>query len=327
MNDLVYTDAAYTEVGVIQRYTLDLAFGVDENDFELKTGADMLLQPGALVYVEGTEWGGIVDSVQVDETGEVPEVTNRGRTWHGILAGKVLCPDSGESHYTYDCDANALLAEVIERCGLGAVFEASAGASAAVSGEFDRYTDAYSGLKKELAANGLRLGIERVPAGKTLLSAVPVRDYSEEMYSDQMAMDVTLDYRPVNHLVCLGSGELAARQVVHLYADIDGAVSTTQTLFGAAERAEVYDYSGSSDLTADGTKKLKELQGEGTEIDLDLPDGGGYHIGDTIGCTSVTTGIAVTATVNKLIVKVGEDRVPIVSYEVGNLNGSDAKDY
>lgn len=326
MNDLVYTDASYTEVGVIQRYTLDMAFGADENDFELKTGADMLLQPGALVYVEGTEWGGIVDSVQVDETGDVPEVTHRGRTWHGILAGKVVCPDSGASHYTYDCDANALLAAIIERCGLGAVFEAPSTEAGAISGRFDRYCDAYSGLKKALAANGLRLGIERVPAGKTLLSAVPVRDYSEEMYSDQMAMDVTLDYRPVNHLVCLGSGELAAREVVHLYADVEGNVSTEQSIFGADERTEVYDYSGSDSLAEDGAKKLSEMQGSGSAIDLDLPDGGGYCIGDTIGCTSVTTGIAVTATVNKIIVKVGEDLVPIVSYEVGSLT-ADAKDY
>ena len=68
------------------------------------------------------------------------------------------------------------------------------------------------------------------------------------------------------------------------------------------------------------------MQGDGSAIDLDLSDGGGYCIGDTIGCTSVTTGIAVTATVNKMIVKVGEDGAPIVRYEVGSLT-ADAKDY
>jgi hypothetical protein len=39
---------------------------------------------------------------------------------------------------------------------------------------------------------------------------------------------MTLNNSGVNHLICLGSGELQNRIVVHLYVDADGNISQTQ---------------------------------------------------------------------------------------------------
>ena len=54
--DLIYTDSSRKDLGVLQGYKLDEAFGKDENDFEITT--DLLntrLQEDYFIYIEGTE--------------------------------------------------------------------------------------------------------------------------------------------------------------------------------------------------------------------------------------------------------------------------------
>lgn len=319
MADVVYATTDGVELGVVHGYELDCAFGVDENDFELKCGVEPLLDAGMLLYMEGTEWGGIIDNVEVDETTSAPQATYKGRTWHGMLESSIVIPDAGADYFEYDMDANALIAAIIERQGIGSTFAAAEGEAGMVRGRFDRYKGVYFSLRKALANAGMRLDVERVAAGKTVLRAVPVTDYSEEMYSDQFSMKYAAQGISVNHLVCLGKGNLKDRQVLHLYADEEGNVSQTQSIFGMRERTEVYSNTSADNLLEDATKKLQELQAHGTEIELDLTDGGAYRIGDTIGCQSVTTGMVVTAVVNKLIVKAEDGDVPVVSFKVGNL--------
>lgn len=63
--DLIYTNADLVDQGVLQDCVLDLAFGTDENDFELEVPADgVTLEAGALLYMEGTEYGGMVDGMR-----------------------------------------------------------------------------------------------------------------------------------------------------------------------------------------------------------------------------------------------------------------------
>ena len=53
--DLIYTDSSRKDLGVLQGYKLDEAFGKDENDFEITT--DLLntrLQEDYFIYIEGT---------------------------------------------------------------------------------------------------------------------------------------------------------------------------------------------------------------------------------------------------------------------------------
>ena len=121
----------------------------------------------------------------------------------------------------------------------------------------------------------------------------------------RVASKSTRNWRPVNHLIGLGQGELSARQRVDWYADASGRVSQTPSLTGMDEVAQVYDYSNAeptelSDRTRD---KLKELQAQG-EVKVTVREGGGYAVGDTVRARDHNTGIAVRATVSKKIVKV-----------------------
>lgn len=335
VTDLTYTDASWTELGVVTEYELDMAWGIDENDFELKMGTTPALAPRSLVYVEGTEWGGVIDRRSVDETTGEVEVVYGGRTWHGILAGRVICPSSGADYRAYNGDANAIIAELIGEYGLSELFTVPSEASAQINGRFDRYCTLYDGLKKELNRHGLRLDIVKPSGSKVIIRAVEASDMSGDYYSDQYDFKVDEETTHVNHLVCLGKGELKEREVVHLYADGDGNVSSSQTFIGADERVAVYNNNNATDLpeydnegnitnaddetlTELGTQRLLELQEE-SEIELFLEDQATACIGDSVGAQSVSTGISVTGTVNKLVLKIGSDGVPVISHEVGKL--------
>ena len=61
------------------------------------------------------------------------------------------------------------------------------------------------------------------------IQAVKQGNYQEELeYNGDDNIDVTMRAcnGRINHLICLGKGELANRIVVHLYAQLDGTVGT-----------------------------------------------------------------------------------------------------
>ena len=100
----------------------------------------------------------------------------------------------------------------------------------------------------------------------------------------------------VNHLICLGSGELQNRVVVHLYVDADGNISQTQTLFGADEIAAVYDYAGADQATLiqSGTQQLKNMASHDS-FQMQLETVNPVAIGDIVGGRDYITGYRMTA--------------------------------
>ena len=122
--DLIYTNSARVDQGVLQDYELDLAFGADENNLECKVQAGShCCESGSLLYIEGTEYGGIIDSIESDTDSK--EVIYTGRTWHGILNSKVIQPDSGEAYLVVSGEANAAIANLLSKLALTDLFEAS----------------------------------------------------------------------------------------------------------------------------------------------------------------------------------------------------------
>lgn len=319
MIDLTYTDPDGIEQGIIKAYQLDLAYGSDENDFELTLPIDMRIAEKSLVYIDGTEWGGIVRGGRESTMGETPVFVARGETWHGMLAETYICPAS--DHVSVGGEANAAIAYVLGYVGLSDVFDASTEPSGiSVSHRFDRFTDCYSGFRKMLAASGAKLRIGKQPGMKPILSAVPIGDYVDSGESNKYGYKLEW-YTPINHLICLGMGELEERTVLHLYADAEGNVSQTQTLFGLDERQAIYEYNNIDEakLLEDGTKKLKEMQ-DTSACKLLLPEGTAFDIGDMVGIASEKTGRSVVSTVSKAIVKVSGNGQVEITNEIGEIS-------
>lgn len=311
--DLIVTDTNGTPSGSYASWTLDLAYGSGENDFDLQCPA--CLKPGCRWWVDGTGWGGIVDDVKTSVTGGEGELTYHGRDWHGLLASKILEPDKGKDYLTMNGTIGTLLRTVISRIGLQDILTVTEGTSKTANWQFDRYCDAWSGLSKMLRASGLRLRITAAQNGVTV-DAPPITAAGDLIDSDLIDFDATLASHPVNHLICLGKGDLKDRIVVHWYADQKGTLSHTQTIKGADERTSVYELSNAdaAELETKGKTKLQELRDTGS-IDVDVEsDGIDLDVGDTVTGRDNTTGIKVTAEITKKIIKI-EDGIPTVTYE------------
>lgn len=315
--DMIYMNGALEDIGVLQEYEMDMAFGLDENDFECRIQKKAhCCEAGFYLYAEGTEYGGIIDSIE-SNTGS-GEVVYSGRTWHGMLNSKVLEPNSGEDYLTVSGEANTVIGSLLSRMGLSSMFSASsANSGLTISGyKMNRYITGYDGIVKMLkAVNGkLKLSFK---GGKAVLSAEPRHDYSqdEEFDADLVSFQAKKNFNPVNHLVCLGAGTLADRLVVHLYADANGKISQTQTFTGMKEISEVYDYSAietEEELIKEGTSKLKSYWSVANAIDIDFDaDSDIYDVGDVIGAVDNITGLQTTAMVEKKIVTIKNGKIKI----------------
>ena len=314
---LVVHDPERGDLRELLDFELDLAFGSDENAFELTCAEGLAPAEGQVVFVDATEYGGVVDETSYDAGRDATgTVTCKGRTWHGVLAGKRLLPDEGSARLSVDGKAGEVLASLVERMGLSGLFSAAAD-DTSVSYTFERFCDGYSGLKAMAKANGRKVSMRR-KGGKVEISLPPAVDYASKVDSDLLDFTLTSVHRCVNHLVCAGTGELEDRAVVHFYADAAGNVSHTQTLFGVDEITALYDYSNADEekLEDDGRKKLQEYQTQGS-VEVDAHDDIDVDVGDVISARDNAHGRTVSAEVAKKILKVSRG-VATYSYEVGS---------
>ncbi len=344
--DLIYMDSSRRDLGVMHSYQMDLAFGESENNFECKVPTSFhCCQGGYGLYVEGTEYGGVIDAIRSDTL--LQEVTYTGRTWHGILGSKIILPllqgetptegvtlketdTDGASmvnrYLTVSGDAHACIQYILQRTGLTGLFGTPATAAGVSISEyqFHRYTDAHTGLRKMLESAGLKLRLVYAD-GLVTLSAAPRSNYakSEEFDASALAVRVKKCSHAVNHLICLGGGELEDRTVMHLYTDEYGHVSTEQSLFGLDEYVDVYDFSAvesEEELLQSGTERLKELWSQDS-ISIDFNDVKTvYDVGDIVGAVEHVTGITAAAAVVKKIVTI-KNGVITIGLQTGDCTG------
>ena len=318
--DLIYTNKALEDVGVLKDYTLDLAFGSDENDFEVTIdSSNHCCESKCLLYIEGTEYGGMIDGLRIVTKDK--KLVYFGRTWHGILDSKILQPDDGKDHLIVSGEANTVIRSLIDRIGLSDLFTVSNEDSLLKVNNYkmSRYIGAYSGIKKMLDSVSGKLHFN-FRDGKVVISAFPIVDYSqdEQFDNDQIEMEVKKTENPVNHLICLGKGELSERQVIHLYTDAEGNISEDQTFTGLEENADVYDYSNAEsleDLKAKGIEKLSSYADGSVKMNFDA-ESPVYDIGDIVGAKEIITGSFVKERIIKKIVTIKNGQITI-SYKVG----------
>lgn len=262
--ELIYTDANKKDIGVINAATFDLAFGVDENNFELTIPKkNHCCEAGSIIYIEGEEYGGIVDDIELTTSDDMIKYT--GRTFHGILNAKIIEPPKGCDYLTLYGDANEVLAQLIDLLDLNDLFKADTKSSGIAIAAFDmyRYVKGYDGIRKMLGSVSAKLKM-KWQGRRAVLYAEPIIDYSvneEFMLSAVTDMSIKKRYNPVNHIIGLGKGELSERKVIHIFTDENGGImpysnvlnpvkdsdyildKRNQQLFGTAEVCDAYDLS------------------------------------------------------------------------------------
>lgn len=222
--DLVYTDDSHKDIGIIDSYDLDMAYGEDENNFELTIPrAGHCCTAGCLIYIDYTEYGGIVDDIKVNTSRDT--IIYSGRTWHGIIESKVICPEAGDDYMILSGEANEIIGNLIKLLDLTDMFEASEEDSGISIEAYQmyRYVAGYTGMRQMLKEYGGKLKMAWI-GGKVRLWAEYYIDYSQNDELDTTSIEISRTVLPVNHIICLGQGDLKDRAVIHIFTDEYGKV-------------------------------------------------------------------------------------------------------
>lgn len=309
MKRLILADSAGNELRYLLFKKYDFEVGRSENSFEVTISRSDYkdITVGSRIYIPGTEYGGLYRRLKTNTGQDV--ICPCGYTWRGLMQKKIICPPSGQNYATDTGELNAILKARVEAAFPGLFVGSTEDTGVTVSGyQYDRYCTMEAGLTKLLKSQGYRLELSYSQSLKAVVaSAVPIVNYSQQI---ELSSDMRTDYTMqsikdgVNHLICLGKGELKNRTVYHLYADTSGNISTTQTQFGTDEIAEVFDYSGGelSDLIQSGRDRLESLIGANEfnmKIDAENMEIG---IGDIVGGRDYLSGMIMTSPIAGKIV-------------------------
>ena len=320
MNDIIVAAPDGTELRCMLFSEYDFEVGDEENSFlvtiprpEWESVAN-----DSRIYIPGTEYGGLYKRLESDTKNN--SVAVGGLTWRGMLQKKILCPPAGQDYATDSGELNAILGARVSAAFPGLFVGSSESTGVTVSYQYYRYVTLYDGLKALLKSVGYKMQIEYDQMQrKVVVSAAPIVGYSSEIeYSSDMSADYSMiiDRTGINHLICLGQGELKNRIVEHRYVDGNGVISQTQTFFGENEIAETYDYAGATreDLIKSGADQLKgELNLN--EFAIELESEREVQIGDIVGSRDYITGYTVTAPITTKIVKF-EDGFVNIEYKL-----------
>lgn len=297
--------------------TMDFDLG-GENDVEI-TCTRGQLQMGYWIMAPGTEYCALIEEMEVNTNSE--EETWRGNAIRKLLEQYIIQPPSGQDYRTVSGDANEILESVLGGA-FGGIFSFPEELSEIEisSYQFERYTDALTGFTKMLATKNARLDIEVIQGGpnepfEIMISAVPIQDLSEEIeYSQDSKVNISIEEsrRGINHMICLGKGDLKDRQVVHLYAQLDGSISQKQYYKGLQERTEVYDNNNAEDLDElieGGTEQLQD-QMNYKKMNLEVQDMD-LQIADIVGGRDYNSGLFLQKPVTQKIVKIEKGTIEI----------------
>ncbi len=283
----------------------------------------------SLIYIMGTEYGGIIGEVLTDTTLDYVEL--KGLSWRGRLAKKIIQPPAGSDYKTVSGELHTVMKSLIEPefDGLFVVSHENTGVTVS-NYKFDRYCTLLDGLTKMLKSKGYRLKLtfqrEENEPGYLYIEAVPIVDYSSQIeLSRDCQLNYTMDDKRdgVNHLIVTGKGELQDRNVLHLYVQKDGSLGKTQYYTGLQEIAEVYENTSTEtdELEEASIEKLQELMNKKT-FKMDVAALGiGVDIGDIVGGRDYLTGMYMAKPVENIIYELTGD-VESKNYK---LEGEDKK--
>lgn len=259
-----------------------------------------------IVFVEGTEYGGIIlgSSINIEEN----TITYTGRTWRGLISQCIIEPPAGQDYRI----VSGNLAQSIRTLPMHPIITVEDTTYSGGTFQFERYISVLDGINDLLVAADpdLRFSLKFTQTegdydGTVSFEIVKVRDLSNMVevsqdFNDKIGLTITRDHNTPRHLICLGQGELKDREILHLYADSNWNIQTTA--IPGAFPVETYDFGGSENLQADGLKHYKELIANHEQIDVSIMDLD-VRLGDIISARDHLTGENVQAEINNIVYK------------------------
>lgn len=325
--DFTLTDIYGREMGPLEHCGVNMVLGTD-NDFQITIQNGLYDKErhgkNCRFFCPETEYGGLIRNTNPVTADKQVKLT--GMTWRGLLNQRAISPS--KNTYVYlNGEANSVLHDYITKLDMAEIFEVSKEDSGIT---FNNYqvplqTMLLDAFDQALASCNARLEIRYKQGsangkGYVLLRAVSITDHSEniELNEDGSVKLNILDYKNgVNHLICLGAGEVEQRQQVDLFAWPDGSIRKEQYYTGIDLVEQYYENTTVDtveELEEEGRKKLEELKDyKQLKISVDNTD---LELGDIVGGRERITDIYMTAPVIRKIVDVtGRGRASI-SYKL-----------
>ena len=327
MDRLIHADSNRTEIGVLTDYrqfdaqihhNCELA----DNTFQLTMSVDAWqddkIMRGDYVYINGSEFGGLVRSVNKDTANDT--VTIKGALWRALLAMRIITPPSGQAYKVYtNVELNAMISDVIgnDYVNLFSVPATSTGAT--TSCQF-RYQTKLAGLSKALLQAGYSLSCAYdASVQRVIVQARHCVDYSDyaDISSDLgIGLSITSgrvdDY---NHCIALGTGELTDRMVRELWM-LNGTIYTSRPagLLEADLRSMTFNYPNAeseSELISSASDALLQyasmssVEIDLSELQLDL------QLDDTILTVDRDLNISTTKSVSQRVLTISAEGATI----------------
>ena len=301
--DVILASAGGEEERVIN-CEYDFALG-NENTFELSipypdwTGD---IDFGKRVYIPGTEYGGIVKDIEGDTSKDTVFV--KGYTWRGYWGKRFF-------KGTISGDLTNILSTLIG--AYNGIFKTGELTNITASVTFNNYVTIAEAARIILEPFGYRLNLEYVQTedgGYCLASAVKAKRTDDEISQDGYLNFSSEVYRMgINHIVAYNG-----TTTVHVYADINGNVSTMQTLFGIDEFMDVYisDDDDIARMTENAVAQLQDTTNRkklrATSRDTDRLD---LNIGDIVGGVDYITGLSMEKPIATKIVTLRDGNLSV----------------
>ena len=313
--DIILADGGVVDQGVIYTdYSLDFDT-TDTMDYKLTTTRSIYdkLSTATYLYIPGTEYGGIIDSITHSTSDD--SIVVSGRSFRGLLNSKIITPDSGQDYKVVSGNLAEILDSIFKDNNLDYLYMIDPNLTWITLSNYQiaRYCSVLYLLNALESKTGLSLYLVwSAKYHKVVITYRQPIDWTSKSLYVQADITTTKTLHKINHLICLGSGELKNRMRVDLYADTQGGISTVQSIVGADEYTQVYDYPNAKDmddLKTSGTAKLKELIAD-TPLEVEVKDGA-YAVGDIVGGYDDLMQIKTKATISNVLVNVEND---VISY-------------
>lgn len=320
--EVYYTDSNFNELGILKHEYIDIDIA-DTMDFsmEFPIGKHLKLERNALWFIDNTEFAGIIDKKEVITDSGI--VRYSGRNLRGILNSKIIEPPAGKDYLILDGNISNIINNLLLQLGLD-MFTCTISDDIVNSYKVPRYITLYELILKLCYLSGKMLSLT-YHNKKVYISLVSRIDYTDYMINGKNSINfnIRLSLNNVNHLVCLGQGELKNRVVLHLYMSEDGKISTTPQHAGIYDYSQVYENTQAKDikeLQSLGIQKLKELNNSDS-VEAKVSNNSFFKIGDIVGGYEEITDIFVRREVTNIILQISNG-VLKCTYSIGGEDTS-----
>lgn len=315
--EVYYTDSNFNELGILKHEYMDIDIaGTMDFNLEFPIGKHLNLERNAMWFIDGTEYAGIIDKKEVITDNGI--VRYNGRNLRGILNSKIIEPSAGEDYLILDGNISNIINKLLLQFGLD-MFTCTVSADKIKSYQVPRYITLYELILKlcYLSEKMLSLTYHNKKVYISLVSRIDYTDYIINS-KNSINFNIALSLNNVNHLICLGSGELKNRTVIHLYMSEDGKISTNPQHAGIYDYSQVYENTQAKDineLKSLGIQKLKELNNLDS-VEAKVSNNLFFKIGDIVGGYEEITDIFVRREVTNIILQISNG-VLQCTYSIG----------